>query len=115
MFNSVYCDEIVKYMDSVGYGDIEPHYNYIVKPEMFYMRHWGNKLNDAIDIINKQDFLGHTQYKEHITKMAGSFTNLEPNWDHIRNTKKWLDEYDAKHGFEFDKLFELNRYMFDGM
>ena len=115
VLNLVYCDEIVKYMDSVGYGDIEPHYNYIVKPEMFYMRHWGNKLNDAIDIINKQDFLGHPQYKEHITKMAGSFTNLEPNWDHIRNTKKWLDEYDAKHGFEFDKLFELNRYMFDGM
>ena len=77
VLNLVYCDEIVKYMDSVGYGDIEPHYNYIVKPEMFYMRHWGNKLNDAIDIINKQDFLGHTQYKEHITKMAGSFTNLE--------------------------------------
>ena len=25
---------------------------------MFYMRHWGSKLNDAIEIIQQQDFLG---------------------------------------------------------
>lgn len=115
ILNLVYCEEIVQYLDGIGYGDIQPHYNYIVKPEMFYMRHWGSKLNDAIEIIQQQDFLGHPQYKEHITKMASSFSNLEPNWEHIRNTKKWLDDYDAKYGFNFDKIFELNRYMFDGV
>lgn len=115
ILNLVYCEEIVQYLDGIGYGDIQPHYNYIVKPEMFYMRHWGSKLNDAIEIIQQQDFLAHPQYKEHITKMASSFVNLEPNWEHIRNTKKWLDDYDAKYGFNFDKIFELNRYMFDGV
>ena len=75
ILNLVYCEEIVEYLDGIGYGDIQPHYNYIVKPEMFYMRHWGSKLNDAIEIIQQQDFLAHPQYKEHITKMASSFVN----------------------------------------
>lgn len=113
--NLVYCGEIVQYLDSVGFGDIEPHYNYIVRPEMFYMRHWGNKLNTAIDIIQQQDFKKHSVYKDHIIKMAKSFTNLEPNLDHINNTKKWLDEYDSKQGFNFLEMFPENRYMFDEM
>lgn len=115
ILNLVYCDEIVHYLADIGYSDIQPHYNYIVKPDMFYMRHWGSKLNDAIDIINKQDFLGQPQYKEHITKMASSFTNLEPNIDHIRNTKKWIDDYDAKYGYNFAEIFPDNRYLFDGV
>tara|TARA_X000000950_G_scaffold289358_1_gene412326 strand:+ start:29521 stop:30648 length:1128 start_codon:yes stop_codon:yes gene_type:complete len=113
--NLVYCGEIVQYLDSVGFGDIEPHYNYIVRPEMFYMRHWGNKLNTAIDIIQQQDFKNHSVYKDHIIKMAKSFTNLEPNIDHINETKKWLDEYDNKQGFNFLEMFPENRYMFNEM
>ena len=115
ILNLVYCGEIVEYLDSVGFGDIEPHYNYIVRPEMFYMRHWGSKLNDAIDIIQQQDFKKHSAYKEHIIKMASSFTNLEPNIDHINETKKWLDEYDSKQGFNFLEMFPENRYMFNEM
>ncbi len=115
ILNLVYCGEIVEYLDSVGFGDIEPHYNYIVRPEMFYMRHWGSKLNDAIDIIQQQDFKKHSVYKEHIIKMASSFTNLEPNIDHINETKKWLDEYDSKQGFNFLEMFPENRYMFNEM
>ena len=82
---------------------------------MFYMRHWGSKLNDAIDIIQQQDFKKHSAYKEHIIKMASSFTNLEPNIDHINETKKWLDEYDSKQGFNFLEMFPKNRYMFNEM
>ena len=115
ILNLVYCGEIVEYLDSVGFGDIEPHYNYIVRPEMFYMRHWGSKLNDAINIIQQQDFKKHSVYKEHIIKMASSFTNLEPNIDHINETKKWLDEYDSKQGFNFLEMFPENRYMFNEM
>lgn len=111
--NLIYCAEIVQYLDSVGFSEIEPHYNYIVKPEMFYMRHWGSKLNDAIDIIEKQDFGKHNVYKDHIIKMAKSFTNLQPDMDHIRKTKEWIDNYDKKQGFDFNKVFPDNRYMFD--
>lgn len=113
--NLIYCAEIVQYLDSVGFSEIEPHYNYIVKPEMFYMRNWGSKLNDAITIIEKQDFGKHSVYKDHIIKMAKSFTNLEPDLDHIRNTKNWLDQYDKKHGLNFAETFPENRYMFNEM
>ena len=115
VLNLVYCDEIVHYLDSVGYGNIEPHYNYIVKPEMFYMRHWGSLLNNAVKIIEQQDFLEHKVYKDHILKMAKSFTNLEPNIEHIKKTKEWLDNYDKKTGFKFDSVFEKNRYMFNAV
>ena len=115
VLNLVYCDEIVHYLDSVGYGNIEPHYNYIVKPEMFYMRHWGRLLNNAVKIIEQQDFLEHKVYKDHILKMAKSFTNLEPNIEHIKKTKEWLDNYDKKTGFKFDSVFEKNRYMFNAV
>ena len=115
ILNLVYCDEIVQYLDSIGYGDIEPHYNYIVKPEMFYMRHWGNLLNDAVEQIQQQDFLKHSQYKDHIIKMASSFTNLEPNLEHIKKTREWIDTYDNKTGFVFDSIFEKNRYMFNAL
>ena len=115
ILNLVYCDEIVQYLDSVGYGNIEPHYNYIVKPEMFYMRHWGNLLNEAVEIIQQQDFLKHSQYKDHIINMANSFTNLDPDLEHIGNTRKWLKEYDQKTGFVFDNIFQKNRYMFNAL
>ena len=115
VLNLTACGEIVQYLDSVGFGDIEPHYNFIVKPEMFYMRHWGSKLSSAVDIIKEQDFKKHTKYKDHIINMANSFTNVEPNLDHIRKTKEWIDEYDKKQGFDFKKVFPDNRYMFDEM
>lgn len=115
ILNLVYCDEIVQYLDSVGHSNIEPHYNYIVKPEMFYMRHWGSLLKNAVEIIEQQDFLNHSQYKEHILKMANSFTNLEPNIKHIKETREWLNNYDKKTGFKFDSIFEKNRYMFDAL
>ena len=115
ILNLIYCEEIVKYLDNMGYGDIEPHYNYIVKPEMFYMRHWGSRLNKAIDIIQTQDFKNHKKYKQHILKMAKSFTNLEPNLDHIKKTKKWIEEYDEKHNLNFQNIFPENRFMFDEM
>jgi hypothetical protein len=115
VLNLTACGEIVQYLDSVGFGDIEPHYNYIVRPEMFYMRHWGSKLNKAIDIIQDQDFKKHDNYKDHIIKMARSFTNLEPDMKHIAETKEWLSQYDSKQGFNFLEVFPDNRYMFDEM
>ena len=115
ILNLVYCDEIVQYLDKVGYGDIEPHYNYIVKPEMFYMRHWGSLLNNAVETIQQQDFLKHSHYKDHIIKMASSFTNLEPNIEHIKNTREWINNYDKKTGYNFDTIFEKNGYMFNGV
>jgi hypothetical protein len=115
VLNLTACGEIVQYLDSLGFGDIEPHYNYIVRPEMFYMRHWGSKLSNAIDIIKEQDFKNHTKYKEHIINMANSFTNLDPDLDHIRQTKEWIDNYDKKQGFNFNKVFPDNGYMFNEM
>ena len=115
VLNLTACGEIVQYLDSLGFGDIEPHYNYIVRPEMFYMRHWGSKLNNAIDIIKEQDFKNHTKYKEHIINMANSFTNLDPDLDHIRQTKEWIDNYDKKQGFNFNEVFPDNGYMFNEM
>ena len=115
VLNLTACGEIVQYLDSVGFGDIEPHYNYIVKPEMFYMRHWGSKLGNAVDIIKEQDFKKHTKYKDHIINMANSFTNLDPDMNHIRKTKEWIDEYDKKQGFDFNKVFPDNGYMFNEM
>ena len=115
VLNLTACGEIVQYLDSVGFGDIEPHYNYIVRPEMFYMRHWGSKLNKAIDIIQDQDFKKHDNYKDHIIKMARSFTNLEPDTKHIAETKEWLNQYDSKQGFNFLEVFPDNGYMFDEM
>ena len=53
--------------------------------------------------------------KDHILKMANSFTNLEPNIEHIKKTKEWLDNYDKKTGFKFDSVFEKNRYMFNAV
>ena len=47
--------------------------------------------------------------------MATSFTNLEPNIDHIRKTREWLNNYDSKTGFNFDTIFDRNRYMFDAL
>ena len=82
---------------------------------MFYMRHWGSLLNNAVEIIEQQDFLEHKVYKDHILKMAKSFTNLEPNIEHIKKTKVWLDNYDKKTGFKFDSVFEKNRYMFNAV
>ena len=113
ILNLVYCEEIVQYLDSVGFGDVEPHYNYIVKPEMFYMRHWGNKLTKAIEIIEQQDFKKHTKYKDHIINMASSFTNLDPNHEHIAKTKNWIDEYDKKYNLNFKEIFPMNGYLFD--
>ena len=115
VLNLTACGEIVQYLDSLGFGDIEPHYNYIVRPEMFYMRHWGSKLSNAIDIIKEQDFKNHTKYKEHIINMANSFTNLDPDLDHIRQTKEWIDNYDKKQGFNFNEVFPDNGYMFNEM
>ena len=86
-----------------------------MKPEMFYMRHWGSRLNKAIDIIQTQDFKNHKKYKQHILKMAKSFTNLEPNLDHIKKTKKWIEEYDEKNNLNFQNIFPENRFMFDEM
>ena len=115
VINLVYCDEIVQYLDKIGYSDIEPHYNFIVKPDMLYMRNWGSLLSNAVEMIEQQDFLTHTKYKDHILNMAKSFTNIEPNMDHIRKTKDWLDNYDKKSGFDFNSVFEKNRYMFDAL
>ena len=33
----------------------------------------------------------------------------------LNETKKWLDEYDNKQGFNFLEMFPENRYMFNEM
>ena len=115
ILNLVYCDEVVQFLDKRGYPDIEPHYNFIVKPDMLYIRNWGSLLSNAVEMIEQQDFLTHTKYKDHVLNMAKSFINIEPNVDHIRKTKDWLDNYDKKSGFDFNSVFERNRYMFDAL
>lgn len=111
--NLVYLDKIMQFLGKKNYNLVEPHYNYVHKPEYFYLKTYGSRLNKAIDIIKKQDYAGFDTYHEHVIKLATSMSHLQPDLSTIEEGKTWLDKYDRQTGKNFLELFPLNEYMFN--
>lgn len=111
--NILYLDQIMKYLHDRKFTNVEPHYNYVHKPEHFYIKTYGTRLNAALDIIKEQNYYGYNSYKDHVIKLVGSMAHLEPNLLAIKKGKVWLDKYDKETGKDFLKLFPLNEYMFN--
>lgn len=111
--NILYLDQIMKYLHNRKFTNVEPHYNYVHKPEYFYIKTYGTRLNTALDIIKEQNYYGYDSYKDHVIELIGSMKHLEPNLLAIEKGKVWLDKYDKETGKNFLKLFPLNEYMFN--
>ena len=111
--NLVYLDQIMKFLKEKNYKNVVPHYNYVHKPEHFYIKTYGHRLQSAIDIIKKQDYHGFDTYKTHVLDLATSMSHLTPDVEEIVRGKSWLDKYDSQSGKNFLDLFPLNEYMFD--
>ena len=104
--------EIMKYINDSKFDFIEPHYNYIGKPERFMMKSYGKKLAYAKEQILTQNFYSYEQYKKHVLELIDSIISLEPNHTSIADCKKWLIEYDGKTGKSFQSTFPENDYLF---
>ena len=111
--NLVYLDSIMQFLGKKNYKGVIPHYNYVHKPEYFYLKTYGKRLNSAIDLIKSQDYAGFDTYKTHVIELAESMKHLEPDRQSISDGKDWLDKYDKQAGKEFLKLFPLNEFMFN--
>jgi organic radical activating enzyme len=111
--NLVYLDQIMQFLREKNYNLVEPHYNFVHKPEYFYLKSYGTRLNKAIDIIKKQDYAGFTTYHDHVIKLASSMSHLQPDLQTIQEGKDWLNKYDKLTGKDFLQLFPLNEFMFN--
>ena len=111
--NLVYLDKIMHFIDDKGYTNVEPHYNYVHKPEYFYLKNYGTRLNKAIGIIKHQDFRRFNNYKTHVLELAGSMSSLTPNIKKIMQGRTWLDKYDSSRDQKFLELFPLNEFMYN--
>ena len=111
--NLVYLDGIMQFLSKKGFSNVTPHYNYVHKPEHFYIKSYGNRLQHALEIIRSQDYAGYDTYKTHVIELVESMSHLEPNFNEINNAKSWLDKYDKQIGKQFLDLFPLNEYMFN--
>jgi hypothetical protein len=103
----------MQFLSKKGYSNVTPHYNYVHKPEYFYIKSYGNRLQNALEIIRSQNYAGYDMYKTHVIELVESMSHLEPNLDEIDNAKSWLDKYDKQIGKQFLDLFPLNEYMFN--
>lgn len=110
--NIVYLEEMMHFIHQKGWTNVEPHYNYVAKPEHFYVQSYGYRLNAAIDMIKQQNFYEHNKYKTHVLDLLGSMSHRPPVWEEIDSAKMWLDKYDARTGKNFLELFPRNRFMF---
>lgn len=111
--NLVYLDEIMQFIANKGYTNVTPHYNYVHKPEHFYIKSYGTRLNSAIELIKTQDYAGFDAYKTHVIDLASSMKHLQSDLQTINQGKAWLNKYDKSTGKDFLKLFPLNDYMFN--
>lgn len=111
--NLVYLDKIMHFIDDNGYTNVEPHYNYVHKPEYFYLKSYGTRLNKAIELIKNQDYRRFNSYKQHVIDLASSMNSLQPNLKKIQEGKDWLDKYDAEINKNFLELFPLNEFMYN--
>jgi sulfatase maturation enzyme AslB (radical SAM superfamily) len=111
--NIVYLNRIMQYLHDKKLTNVEPHYNYVHKPEHFYIKTYGTRLNKALDIIKSQDYFGYDGYKDHVIDLVGSMTHLEPNIEVISKGQQWLNTYDQTIGKSFLGLFPDNEFMFN--
>lgn len=111
--NLVYLDKIMHFIDDKGYTNVEPHYNYVHKPEHFYLKTYGTRLQQAIDIIETQDFRRFDKYKKHVIELATSMKTNAPNLELIDQGKQWIDNYDAGINKRYLDLFPKNEYMYN--
>ena len=111
--NLVYLDKIMQFLSDKKYTNVIPHYNYVHKPDYFYIKSYGTRLNRALEIIKDQDYAGYNSYKTHVIELVQSMSHIQPNLKEINNAKSWLDKYDKQTGKQFLKLFPLNEYMFN--
>lgn len=111
--NLVYLDKIMHFIDDKGYTNVEPHYNYVHKPEYFYLKSYGSRLTRAIEIIKSQDYRRFDKYKTHVIDLASSMSKLQPSLPLIQAGKDWLDNYDKTVNSNFLELFPLNEYMYN--
>lgn len=111
--NLVYLDKIMQFIDDKGYTNVEPHYNYVHKPDYFYLKSYGTRLNRAIELIEQQDYRRFDTYKSHVIDLAKSMSTLSPNLEKIKEGKNWLDKYDVIAGNKFLELFPLNEFMYN--
>jgi hypothetical protein len=111
--NIVYLDTILNFLENKKYRNYIPHYNYVGKPDYFYIKSYGSRLQKAIEIIKTQDYGEFAKYKDYVIKLANSMSHLEPDLEIIQKGKSWLDEYDAKTNKNFLTLFPKNSFMYD--
>ncbi len=112
ILNLVYLDRIMHFLDDQRLEWVEPHYNYVGKPERFMLQSYGSKLSHARQVIEAQDFRGYTTYKNHVLDLIGSMTHLEPDRSAIENCQSWLNQYDQQVNKDFLSLFPENNYLF---
>ena len=112
--NLIYLDEIMNYLIDSKIEIIEPHYNYIGKPEKFSMRSFGKNLNYAYEKISNQDFKKYDMYKHHVLELIGSMLHLDPDEKYIKECHKWLSDYDNSRigKRNFLDIFPENDYLF---
>lgn len=111
--NLVYLDTIMQFIDDKGYTNVEPHYNYVHKPDYFYLKSYGTRLNHAIKQIEKQDYRRFDKYKSHVIELATSMSKIKPDLEKIEEGKTWLDKYDTISNKRFLDLFPLNEFMYN--
>ncbi len=113
ILNLTSLDTIMKYLFDHDLQWVEPHYNYVGKPEKFMMQSYGERLKKAIAIISAQNFYGYEKYKTHVIDLISSMTSLTPDMTAVEECKSWLSSYDQKTGKDFQSLFPLNSFMFE--
>jgi MoaA/NifB/PqqE/SkfB family radical SAM enzyme len=108
--------EIMSYLDGCGIDSIEPHYNYIGKPERFSLSTYGHRLKHASEKVSQQNFSRFQPYKDHVLELIGSMTHLEPDHDVVSECGDWLRQHDLKNRKgkgSFFEVFPENTYLFD--
>jgi len=110
--NLLYLDKIMQFLAEKNYKNVQPHYNYVHKPEYFYLKTYGTRLNNAINIIKDQDYAGFESYKTHVLELTSSMAHLQPDLEMIQKGKIWLDKYDISSNKKFLDIFPLNGFMF---
>lgn len=110
--NIMYLDTIMEFLYKKGYHNVEPHYNYVSNPKHFYVQTYGKRLQNAIDIIQGQDYKIYSKYKDHVLSLLGSMTHLDPDLETIEYGKSWINTYDKRINKDFLEVFPLNKYMY---
>ncbi len=115
ILNLTYLSEIMEYLKDQKLDWIEPHYNYVGKPDIFMMQTYGSRLQIPLERIKEQNFHSYQKYKDHVISLVHSMEHLNPNLQVIEQCREWLKAYDEKTGASFEEIFPDNTYMFESV